>query len=183
MTGFYCKNRVKLLAQKYHLKIIVDCGFPQCLLKARMLFEIQQMENRIVDQAVLKVVSIKNLFHHIFNDLGIIHFLAVNHNDQWKSDFISRCDQCRLQLLRYHMAFPLKDHKCRNSCSCQLPHWFALTADIFTHPCKGSKHHCIRMSTASYSFFRTLCIHNGNRFYPVVHASLSCYNDTFSKRF
>ena len=180
MARFNCENRVELFAEQNNLEVVVHGSLVQSLLKARMLLEVQQMENRVVYEAVFEIVAVKDLLHDLSDDFGIVHALAVYHEEQRNSRRVG--SRGYLFVNRTCAFLSLEKHNRRNACFCKFSDCFALCFGIFLHPRKSRENHGAAVSVAGKCLRRCCRIQHGHCFDAVIHVLLTGHYDTFSKR-
>ena len=158
MSGLNRKYRVELLTEQNHLKVVVDRCLVKCLLEACVLFKIQQVENGIVNQAVFEIIAVQNLFHDFFNQLGIVRFFAVHHDEQRNPRRVRSTRNIFVH--RLGALFTLENNDCRHFGFCKFRDGFALRLHIIFHPRKSRKYHRPAVSVAGKRLRRSRSVHD-----------------------
>ena len=131
MTCFHREDRIEILAEYDQLKIVADGSFPYSRLEIAVFFKVQQMEYRIADQSIPKVVSVQHPVHHFADRLGVSCILR--HLDQRYHLALCRFDQF------WRQSTAVVDCQRRISTGCDVVQDPALRVRVFLHPGKSGQ--------------------------------------------
>ena len=132
MSGLHRKDRIEILAEQNHLKLIADSSFSQSLLKAAVLFKIQQVKDRIIYQAVLKIAAVQHFLHDLRNDLRVARSRSFRQYNQRQAGFLRGSDDL-LVIVMIGRILALKDHHARHPCLRQFAYSIYLGGGVVSH--------------------------------------------------